>query len=67
MSAGFFLLFVSTSLALTFSLPHNRYVRTVGSFAQIVLRGAGHIAPYDQGRTCKDMLNRFVMNIPFTD
>jgi len=41
------------------------YVRNVNSFTQVVVRGAGHIAPYDQGRAVKDMVYRFIRDQPF--
>lgn len=36
------------------------YVRQVGDFAQVVVRGAGHMVPGDQPERAKDMLDRFI-------
>lgn len=36
------------------------YTRTVGNFTQVVVRGAGHILPYDQPLRAFDMIQRFV-------
>eukprot|EP00049_Salpingoeca_infusionum_P026922 m.28964 g.28964 ORF g.28964 m.28964 type:complete len:478 (-) comp9099_c0_seq1:189-1622(-) len=41
------------------------YVRNVDQFTQVVVRGAGHIAPFDQGRAVKDMVTRFIEGTPF--
>eukprot|EP01147_Barroeca_monosierra_P005272 gene5272-7051_t len=41
------------------------YVRSVKEFRQAVVRRAGHIAPFDQGRAVKDMVTRFISNHPF--
>ena len=43
------------------------YVRTVRDFRYVVLRMAGHIAPYDQPRASLDMITRFVEGQPFTN
>uniref|UniRef100_A0A8C4THQ8 Probable serine carboxypeptidase CPVL n=1 Tax=Erpetoichthys calabaricus TaxID=27687 RepID=A0A8C4THQ8_ERPCA len=36
------------------------YVRQVGSFYQVIVRGGGHILPYDQPERTFDMLNKFI-------
>ncbi|XP_074223406.1 putative serine carboxypeptidase CPVL isoform X3 [Camelus bactrianus] len=36
------------------------YVRQVGDFCQVIVRGGGHILPYDQPLRSFDMINRFV-------
>ncbi|XP_008585951.1 PREDICTED: probable serine carboxypeptidase CPVL, partial [Galeopterus variegatus] len=36
------------------------YVRQVGNFHQVIVRGGGHILPYDQPRRAFDMINRFI-------
>ncbi|XP_023588129.1 probable serine carboxypeptidase CPVL [Trichechus manatus latirostris] len=36
------------------------YVRQVGDFHQVIVRGGGHILPYDQPLRSFDMINRFV-------
>ncbi|XP_029781649.1 probable serine carboxypeptidase CPVL [Suricata suricatta] len=36
------------------------YVRQVGDFYQVIVRGGGHILPYDQPLRSFDMINRFV-------
>lgn len=41
------------------------FVRQVGSFYQVVVRGAGHILPYDQPERGLDMITRFVENMSF--
>ncbi|XP_006896197.1 PREDICTED: probable serine carboxypeptidase CPVL [Elephantulus edwardii] len=38
------------------------YVRQVGDFHQVIVRGGGHILPYDQPLRCFDMINRFVFD-----
>ncbi len=44
------------------------YVRTVGqNFTYAIVRGAGHIVPYDQPRAALDMITRFVENQPWTN
>eukprot|EP00055_Hartaetosiga_balthica_P010143 m.42338 g.42338 ORF g.42338 m.42338 type:complete len:462 (+) comp7054_c1_seq1:2002-3387(+) len=42
------------------------FARTVNNFRQVVVRSAGHIAPFDQGRVVKDMVTRFIENIPMS-
>ncbi|XP_033761785.1 probable serine carboxypeptidase CPVL [Pecten maximus] len=41
------------------------YVRNVGNFYQVIVRGAGHILPYDQPERGYDMIQRFIENKPF--
>ena len=41
------------------------YVKTVGKFSYIIVRGAGHIAPYDQPQRVLDMIQKFVSGEPF--
>ncbi|OWF49860.1 probable serine carboxypeptidase CPVL [Mizuhopecten yessoensis] len=41
------------------------YVRTVGKFNQVIVRGAGHILPYDQPERGFDMIQRFIENRSF--
>ncbi|EGD83190.1 hypothetical protein PTSG_03820 [Salpingoeca rosetta] len=41
------------------------YVRAAQDFRYVVVRVAGHIAPYDQGRAVKDMVTRFIEDKPF--
>ncbi|XP_006506680.1 probable serine carboxypeptidase CPVL isoform X3 [Mus musculus] len=36
------------------------YVRRVGKFHQVIVRGGGHILPYDQPMRSFDMINRFI-------
>ncbi|XP_045420168.1 probable serine carboxypeptidase CPVL isoform X2 [Lemur catta] len=36
------------------------YVRQVGDFHQVIIRGGGHILPYDQPLRSFDMINRFI-------
>uniref|UniRef100_A0A8C5NW77 Probable serine carboxypeptidase CPVL n=1 Tax=Jaculus jaculus TaxID=51337 RepID=A0A8C5NW77_JACJA len=36
------------------------YVRQVGDFHQVIVRGGGHILPYDQPFRSFDMINRFI-------
>ncbi|XP_019581727.2 putative serine carboxypeptidase CPVL [Rhinolophus sinicus] len=36
------------------------YVRQVGNFSQVIVRGGGHILPYDQPLRSFDMINRFI-------
>ena len=41
--------------------PIAGYVRQVGKFSQVIIRGAGHIAPYDQPQRTLDMIDRFLV------
>jgi vitellogenic carboxypeptidase-like protein len=41
------------------------YVRTVKNMSQIIIRGAGHIAPYDQPRRSRDMIDKLIGGTPF--
>ncbi|XP_063465779.1 probable serine carboxypeptidase CPVL isoform X1 [Symphalangus syndactylus] len=36
------------------------YIRQVGDFHQVIIRGGGHILPYDQPLRAFDMINRFI-------
>ncbi|XP_040820711.1 probable serine carboxypeptidase CPVL isoform X2 [Ochotona curzoniae] len=38
------------------------YVRQVGDFHQVIVRGGGHILPYDQPLRAFDMINRFIFD-----
>ncbi|XP_059568641.1 probable serine carboxypeptidase CPVL isoform X2 [Myotis daubentonii] len=38
------------------------YVRQVGNFHQVIVRGGGHILPYDQPLRSFDMINRFIFD-----
>ena len=40
--------------------PVSGYVRSVGNFSQVIIRGAGHIAPADQPERTVDMIKRMV-------
>ncbi|XP_027285454.1 probable serine carboxypeptidase CPVL isoform X2 [Cricetulus griseus] len=39
------------------------YVRQVDTFHQVIVRGGGHILPYDQPLRTFDMINRFIFDI----
>ncbi|XP_013405138.1 probable serine carboxypeptidase CPVL [Lingula anatina] len=41
------------------------YVRRVHDFYQVIVRGGGHILPYDQPARSLDMMDRFINNKPF--
>ena len=41
------------------------YVKTVGRFSYAIVRGAGHIAPYDQPRPMNDLVDKLVTGKPF--
>jgi vitellogenic carboxypeptidase-like protein len=41
------------------------YVRSVGNFRQVLVRGAGHMVPEDQPARAFDMITRFIDNKPF--
>ena len=41
------------------------YVRVARSLTQVVVRGGGHILPYDQPERSLDMITRFVTGKPF--
>ena len=45
--------------------PVSGYVREVKSLTQIIIRGAGHIAPYDQPVRARDMIDHLVSGKPF--
>ncbi|XP_048367828.1 probable serine carboxypeptidase CPVL [Sphaerodactylus townsendi] len=38
------------------------YVRQAGEFYQVIVRGGGHILPYDQPERSLDMIDRFISN-----
>jgi len=42
------------------------YARQSHSLSHVIVRGAGHILPYDQPVRGLDMITRFIENIPFT-
>ncbi|KAI0226670.1 putative serine carboxypeptidase CPVL [Lamellibrachia satsuma] len=42
------------------------YVRNVKSFYQVLVRGGGHILPYDQPERSFDMIDRFITDRPFS-
>lgn len=46
--------------------PVSGFVRSVGNFSQVIIRGAGHLAPHDQPYRTLDMINHMVKGIPFT-
>lgn len=41
------------------------YAHVVGNFSYVIVRNAGHIAPFDQPRACRDMLERFINGLPY--
>jgi len=41
------------------------YVRRVHDFYQVMVRGGGHILPYDQPERSWDMIDRFISDRPF--
>jgi len=43
------------------------YVRVVGDFTQVVVRGAGHMVPGDQPTRALDMITRFVAGAALAD
>ena len=43
------------------------YVRVVGNFSQVVVRGAGHMVPGDQPTRALDMITKFVANEPIAE
>ncbi len=43
------------------------YAKNYANVTQVVVRGAGHILPFDQPARAFDMITRFVDNLPFTD
>jgi len=43
------------------------YARQVGNFAQVVVRGAGHMVPGDQPERALDLLDRFISGRGFAD
>ncbi len=45
--------------------PVSGFVIEAGSLTQILIRGAGHIAPYDQPRRARDMIDHMVTGTTF--
>ena len=45
--------------------PVSGFVIEAGSLTQILIRGAGHIAPYDQPRRARDMIDHMVTGTKF--
>ena len=45
--------------------PVSGYVRETKTLTQIIIRGAGHIAPYDQPERALDMIDHLVNGIQF--
>jgi vitellogenic carboxypeptidase-like protein len=45
--------------------PVSGYVRSVKNMKQIIIRGAGHIAPYDQPGRALDMINHLITGKDF--
>lgn len=43
------------------------YVRRVHDFYQVVVRGGGHLLPYDQPERAWDMIDRFISDRPFSE
>jgi len=41
------------------------YVRQVRNFTQVVIRGAGHLCPFDQPERSRDMIQRLIGNKPY--
>ena len=41
------------------------YARTGGNLTFVVMRGAGHMAPFDQPSRSLDLITRFVKGLPF--
>ena len=41
------------------------YVKQHGLFTQAVVRGAGHLVPFDQPQRALDLITRWVENVPF--
>ena len=42
------------------------YVRTVRNLQQVVVRGAGHMVPFDQPHRAFDLITRFIEGTPFS-
>ena len=45
--------------------PVSGYVRETKTLTQLIIRGAGHIAPYDQPERALDMINHLVHGVKF--
>jgi carboxypeptidase C (cathepsin A) len=43
------------------------YAQNAGNFTFVVILKSGHMAPFDQPVNAKDMINRFVNNLPWTN
>lgn len=43
------------------------YARQVKNFTQVVIRGAGHLCPFDQPERSRDMINRLIQNKPYAN
>ena len=41
------------------------YSRSFKNLNQVVMREAGHMAPYDQGSRSLDLITKFVEGLPF--
>ncbi|XP_071102210.1 probable serine carboxypeptidase CPVL [Haliotis cracherodii] len=41
------------------------YVRVVGNFTQVIVRGSGHIVPFDQPDRAYDLIQRYIEDKPF--
>ena len=41
------------------------YVKQSGMFTQAVVRGAGHLVPFDQPQRALDLINRWIQGLPF--
>ncbi|XP_071803134.1 probable serine carboxypeptidase CPVL [Asterias amurensis] len=41
------------------------YAKKAGNLTQVLVKGGGHILPYDQPRRCFDMIDRFITGRPF--
>jgi vitellogenic carboxypeptidase-like protein len=41
------------------------YVKQVDNLTQVIIKGAGHIAPYDQPSRTMNMIDRMINNIPY--
>lgn len=41
------------------------YATVVDDFSFVMVRNAGHIAPYDQPAACRDMIERFIQGLPY--
>jgi carboxypeptidase C (cathepsin A) len=59
----------STAKRVNWSVDGNiaGYVQTSGNFTFVIILKSGHMAPYDQPVNSKDMVSRFINNIPWTN